>query len=166
MAMVIRTQHWVSSACGIRMKLPFTTKATLGCLCLLLVANGFQVSGDGSLMIIGPEHTQIEADPGEPLVLHCDVFTKSDMDETLIYWLVNDSFPEDTSSHDRIIESKESSLEKGSILHKSLLLKNITAEDFNSTFCCVVTTAEEVVQKSITLKAATRGCGGNKRKRS
>lgn len=44
---------------------------------------------------------------GEPLVLHCDVFTKSDMDETLIYWLVNDSFPEDTSSHDRIIESKE-----------------------------------------------------------
>lgn len=137
--------------------------ATLGCLCLLLVANGFQgillemhlsllylffccvaymnspVSEDGSLMIIGPEHTQIEADPGngqtsspvkqqnlfrrackyakdncfflpssgEPLVLHCDVFTKSDMDETLIYWLVNDSFPEDTSSHDRIIESKE-----------------------------------------------------------
>ncbi|RVE63677.1 hypothetical protein OJAV_G00138860 [Oryzias javanicus] len=163
--MVIHTQHWVSSAFGIRMKLSFTTKATLGCLCLIL-ANGFQVSEDESLMIIGPEYSQIEADPGEPLVLHCDVFTKSDTDETLIYWLVNGSFPEDTLSHDRIIESNESSLEKGSILHKSLLLKNITAEDLNSTFCCVVTSVQEVVQKSITIKATTHGCGGNKRKKN
>ncbi|XP_078787367.1 interleukin-1 receptor accessory protein-like [Oryzias latipes] len=145
------------------MKLSFTTKAAAGCLCLLL-ANGFLVSEDESLIIIGPEHGQIEAYPDEPLVLHCDVFTKTNMDETLIYWLVNGSFPEDTLSHDRIVESNESSSENGFILHKSLLLKNVTPEDLKSTFSCVVTSAEEMVQKSMTIKS--HRCSGNERKRN
>lgn len=44
---------------------------------------------------------------GELLVLHCDAFPNCDEDEAVIYWLVNGTFPEETPSNDRIIESKE-----------------------------------------------------------
>ncbi len=43
---------------------------------------------------------------GEQLVLHCEALANCD-DLTLIYWLVNGSFPEDTPSSGRIIESEE-----------------------------------------------------------
>lgn len=76
------------------------------CLCLVL-ADGFPVPDDCSPKIIGPVQAQIKAHPGELLILHCDAFTKCDDDVTLIYWLVNDTFPEDTSSSERIIELEE-----------------------------------------------------------
>ena len=44
---------------------------------------------------------------GEPLILHCDAVTNSKAGVTLIYWLVNGSFPEDISSSGRIEESAQ-----------------------------------------------------------
>lgn len=139
------------------MKLQSAFKA-LGCLCLLFV-DGFPVSEYESPKIIGPLHDQIKADPGEQLLLHCDALPNCEVDEALIYWLVDGSFPEDSPSHDRIIETNESSFLEGSILQKNLLLKKVTAEDFNSTFSCVVTNAVGMTQKFI--KLATADCGGN-----
>lgn len=48
---------------------------------------------------------------------------------------------------------------EGSILQKNLLLKNVTSQDFKSTFSCVVTNAVGMAQKFI--KLATTDCGGN-----
>ncbi|MEQ2173968.1 hypothetical protein GOODEAATRI_002990 [Goodea atripinnis] len=131
------------------MKLQSAIKA-LGCLCLL-VADGFPVSEYDSPEIIGPLHNSVKADLGKQLVLHCDALPNCEDDEALIYWLVNDSFPEETSCHDRIIETNESTLMEGSILQKSLLLKNVTLEDLKSTFSCVVTNAVGMTQKFIKL---------------
>lgn len=44
---------------------------------------------------------------GKQLVLHCDALPNCEVDEALIYWLVDGSFPEDSPSHDRIIETNE-----------------------------------------------------------
>lgn len=119
---------------------------------------------------------------GEQLLLHCGALTNCDDGEALIYWLVNGSFPEDALSRDRIVETHEwvflqhkrgakhdvrclltlicsrSSLMEGLILLKSLLLKNVTLEDFDSTFSCVVTNAVGMAQKYIKLAGITSGC--------
>lgn len=42
---------------------------------------------------------------GEQMFLHCEAF--SNCDQTLIYWLVNGTFPEDAPSSGRIVESDE-----------------------------------------------------------
>ncbi|XP_038150481.1 interleukin-18-binding protein-like isoform X2 [Cyprinodon tularosa] len=126
-----------------------------GCVFLLL-ADGFP--DFDSPKIIGPLHNNIKVDPGELLVLHCDAFPNCDEDEAVIYWLVNGTFPEETPSNDRIIESKESLME-GSILQKNLLLKNVTSDDLESTFSCVVTNAVGMAQKFI--KLANTGCSSN-----
>lgn len=44
---------------------------------------------------------------GEQLVLHCKAFANCEDDLTLIYWLVNGSFPEETPSSSRIVELEE-----------------------------------------------------------
>lgn len=44
---------------------------------------------------------------GELLVLHCAARTNCEDDVAITYWLVNGAFPEETRSHDRIIESEE-----------------------------------------------------------
>ncbi|XP_071316671.1 interleukin-1 receptor accessory protein-like [Trachinotus anak] len=147
---------------AVNMKLSSVVKA-LGSLCLLL-ADGFPVSEDGSPEIIGADQVQKKAHLGETLVLHCDAFTKCEDGVTLIYWLVNGSFPEDISSNGGIVESEESTLAEGAILQRSLLLKNVTSEDFNSSFTCVVMSAVGMAQKHVKL-VATRGSGvGEKRK--
>ncbi|KAF0038239.1 hypothetical protein F2P81_008723 [Scophthalmus maximus] len=103
---------------------------------------------------------------GEPLVLHCDAFTNSEAGVTLSYWLVNGSFPEETASSGRMVESEESTLEEGTIIQRSLLLKNVTSEDFKSTFTCVVTSTEGTAQKHIKIAVASCGCNTReKRKR-
>ncbi|XP_075343995.1 interleukin-1 receptor accessory protein-like [Odontesthes bonariensis] len=140
------------------MKLSSALKA-LGFLCVLC-ADGFPVSEDESPEILGPSHVQIKAHPGEQLLLHCDALTNCDDDEALMYWLVNGSFPEDTLSHGRIVESKESALQAGSILQRNLLLKKVTLEDLECTFSCVVTNAVGIAQKFITLTATAGGCSG------
>lgn len=43
---------------------------------------------------------------GKLLLLHCEAFTNQE-DVTIIYWLVNGTFPEDTDSSKRIKELKE-----------------------------------------------------------
>ncbi|XP_022044209.1 interleukin-1 receptor type 2-like [Acanthochromis polyacanthus] len=137
------------------MKLLSIIKA-LGSVCLLCV-DGAPVSEDESPEIIGPSHVQIKAHPGEPLLLHCSAFTNCEDDASLIYWLVNDTFPEESLSSDRIVESSESSLEEGAVLQRSLLLKTVTSEDLKSNFTCVVTNAMGMAQKCITLTAKTDG---------
>ncbi|XP_034461826.1 interleukin-1 receptor accessory protein-like isoform X1 [Hippoglossus hippoglossus] len=132
------------------MKLSSVVKA-LGSLCVLL-ANGFPVSADASPHIIGADRVQIKAHPGEPLILHCDAVTNSKDGVTLIYWLINGSFPEEIPSRDRIVELDQSTLEDGTILQRRLLLKNVTPEDFRSTFTCMVTSAVGMAQKQIKLR--------------
>lgn len=44
---------------------------------------------------------------GQHLILHCEAFANCEADQTLIYWLVNDSFPEDTHSSSRMVETQE-----------------------------------------------------------
>lgn len=39
-------------------------------------------------------------------MLHCEALTNQD-DVTLIYWLINGTFPEDTTSSERIVELEE-----------------------------------------------------------
>ncbi|XP_069581615.1 interleukin-1 receptor accessory protein-like [Brachyistius frenatus] len=137
---------------GVNMKLSSVVKV-FGSLCLLST-DGFPVSEDESPEIIGPDCVLIKVRRGKQLILHCDAITNCEDDEALIYWLVNGSFPEDLPSCDRMVESNESTSAEGSILQKTLLLKNVTSEDFKSTFTCVVTNAAGTAQKRITLKAA------------
>nr|XP_046266206.1 interleukin-1 receptor accessory protein-like [Scatophagus argus] len=144
------------------MKLSSVVKA-LGSLCLLL-ADGFPVSEDESPKIIGPHRVQIKARPGEQLFLHCEAFANCEADQTVIYWLINGSFPEDTPSSGRIVESEEFTLEDGAIIQRSLLLKNVTSEDLKSIFTCVVTNAVGTVQKYTTLAAMRNDCKVGKKK--
>ncbi|XP_060911426.1 interleukin-1 receptor type 2-like [Labrus mixtus] len=131
----------------------------------LLLADGFPVSKDECPEIIGPDHVQIKAHPGDQLLLHCDAFANCEVDMAVIYWLVNGAFPEETPSSGRIVESDESTLEDGAILQRSLLLKNVTSEDLKSTFTCVVTNAAGTALKNTTLATKRSGCsGGRKRK--
>lgn len=51
-----------------------------------------------------------------------------------------------------------STLEDGSVLHKSLLLKNVTLQDFKSTFTCVVTNAAGMDLKHITFTQKSSDC--------
>ncbi|XP_070699325.1 interleukin-1 receptor accessory protein-like isoform X2 [Pempheris klunzingeri] len=138
------------------MKLSSVVKA-LGSMCLLL-ADGFPVSEDEAPEIIGPNHVKIRAHPGEELFLHCEATTHCDDDLTVIYWLVNGSFPEDMPSSGRIVESEELTLEEGAVIQRSLLLKKVTPEDFKSSFTCVVTNAAGTAQKHTTLAATSRKC--------
>ncbi|KAM6983929.1 interleukin-1 receptor accessory protein-like isoform 2-T2 [Tautogolabrus adspersus] len=124
-----------------------------------------KVSKDESPEIIGPDHVQIKAHPGDQLLLHCEALANCEVDMAVIYWLVNGSFPEETPSSGRIVESEESTLEDGAILLRSLLLKNVTPEDLKSTFTCVVTNAAGTALKNTTLATKRSGCnGGRKRK--
>ncbi|XP_040036328.1 uncharacterized protein LOC120821618 isoform X2 [Gasterosteus aculeatus] len=113
-----------------------------------------QVPQDESPKIIGPHCVKIKAHPGEWLFLNCEAFANS-RDTTLIYWLVNGAFPEDLLSSERIVESKESTLDNGAILQRSLMLKNVTREDLQSSFTCVVTNSAGMTTKKI--KLAARG---------
>ncbi|XP_067347694.1 interleukin-1 receptor accessory protein-like [Channa argus] len=133
---------------GVNMKLLSVIKA-LGYLSLLLT-EGFTVSEDGSPEIIGRDKVQIKTQPGEMLVIHCDALTNCEDGVTLIYWLINGSFPDEITSSDRMVESERSTLE-AKVLQSSLLLKNVTSEDLRSTFICVVTSTAGMAQKHITL---------------
>lgn len=141
------------------MKLSSVVKV-LGSLCLLF-ADGVLASEDESPEIIGSDHVQIKAHPGKQLLLHCEAFPNCDDDVSLIYWLVDGSFPEEMPSSGRIVELSESTLEEGTILQRSLLLKSVTPEDLKSNFTCVVTNAVGVAQKCITLTTKTSGCSSN-----
>ncbi|KAK5859151.1 hypothetical protein PBY51_003238 [Eleginops maclovinus] len=132
------------------MKLSSAVKA-LGSLCLLL-ADGFPVSQDEPPKIIGPHQVKIKTHLGEKLFLHCEAFSNC-KDLTLIYWLVNGSFPEDLLSSGRILESEEVSLDDGAILQRSLLLRNVMSEDLKSTFTCVVKNEAGTTHKNINLSA-------------
>ncbi|GLD46945.1 interleukin-1 receptor type 1-like protein [Lates japonicus] len=146
------------------MKLSSVVKA-FGSLCLLL-ADGLPVDEDRAPKIIAPDHNKIKTRPGKQLFLPCDAFTKSEDDATLIYWLVNDSFPEDLPSSDRIVEEEKSTLKDGAI-RRRLQLKNVTSEDFKSSFTCVVMNTAGMDQKHIKLVATSGGShGGKKRKHS
>ncbi|XP_028323078.1 interleukin-1 receptor type 2-like isoform X2 [Gouania willdenowi] len=131
------------------MQLTNVVKA-LGTMCLMLT-DGFPVLQDKPPEIIGPQRVQVHVRLGETTLLHCDAFANCDSDETLIYWITNKSFPEDTLNSDRIVESDESTMVGGAIVHRSLLLRSITSEDLNSTFTCVVSNPLGIVKKCFQL---------------
>ncbi|KAM9846612.1 interleukin-1 receptor type 2-like isoform 2-T2 [Aulostomus maculatus] len=112
-------------------------------------ADGFPVYSDEAPVIILPD--SVEVVPGGPLTLKCRAFPKSFPDETLIYWLVNGSFPENAHSKGRITESPVSSFQDGEILQRNLLLANVTLEDLKSSFTCVVMNSSGSAQQTITL---------------
>ncbi|XP_034745355.1 interleukin-1 receptor type 2-like [Etheostoma cragini] len=143
------------------MKLSVAFKA-LGSLCLLVV-DGFPVSENLPPKIIGPNHIKIKAHPGQQLFLHCEAF--ANCEETIIYWLVNNTFPEDLLSSGRVVESDESTLDEGAILQRSLLLRSVTSEDLKSSFTCVVTNAAGMTQKNITLATVRSDCNAGKNRK-
>ncbi|XP_029925222.1 interleukin-1 receptor accessory protein-like isoform X2 [Myripristis murdjan] len=104
--------------------------------------------------IIGPHRIQMRACPGKRLVLNCKAYANCEEDLTLIYWLVNGSFPETAYTNGRVAETEESTLDGGAILQRSLVLKNVTPEDLKSTFTCVVTNPAGTAHKYVTLKPA------------
>lgn len=58
-----------------------------------------------------------------------------------------------------------STLEGGTILQRSLLLKNVTSEDLKSNFTCVVTNPAGTAHKHTMLAAARRDCIVGKRRK-
>ncbi|KAG7280212.1 hypothetical protein CRUP_037573, partial [Coryphaenoides rupestris] len=100
-------------------------------LCLLCC----DASLDKPPEIIGRHKTRVNAPLGKSVVLHCKAKPNADIDETVIYWLVNGSFP-DASKTSRISEMGESTSSDDTI-QRSLMLRNITMEDSRSTFVCV-----------------------------
>lgn len=103
---------------------------------------------------------------GKQLLLHCAAFANCEVDMVVIYWLVNGSFPEDTSDSGRIVESEESALEDSTILQRTLLLKNVTSEDLKSTFTCVVTNAAGTALKYTTLSTKRSACNVGKHRKN
>ncbi|XP_057677561.1 interleukin-18 receptor 1-like isoform X2 [Corythoichthys intestinalis] len=104
-------------------------------------------------VIVGPDHVQIKAQIGQSMVLNCSALTNCGNDVALLYWLINGSFPEDIHSNDRVTELETSTLEDDTIQCGGLLLKNVTLEDFNTTFTCVVSTSMGLAKKIVTLTA-------------
>ncbi|XP_061606992.1 uncharacterized protein LOC133466873 isoform X2 [Phyllopteryx taeniolatus] len=145
-------------------KKPFLTTA-LGSLSLLLADASPAVSEYALPAIIGPDHLQIKAQLGQPLVLHCAALTNCGHDVTLLYWLVNGSFPEDIYTSGRITELDTSTLEDGSIQVGSLLLKNVTLEDLDASFTCVVINGVGMAHKNVTLTATATDCYARKKKK-
>ncbi|XP_030217726.1 uncharacterized protein LOC115547558 [Gadus morhua] len=115
-------------------------------LCLL--------SSDDSLAkspeIIGPVRTRTRARLGRTLVLTCMANPHGDSDLTVIYWLVNGSFPEALSTS-RISEMDEPTSSNGTV-QRNLKLKNVTTEDLCSTYVCVVMNPEGIAKKHVTLR--------------
>lgn len=105
---------------------------------------------DKSPEIIGPDHIQLKAHLGTQFVLHCKANPNCDNDLTLIYWLVNGSFPEALTTS-RISEMEESMSSDGTV-QRNLMLRNVTTEDLRSTFVCVVMNPEGVARKHVTLR--------------
>ncbi|XP_016897302.1 interleukin-18 receptor accessory protein-like [Cynoglossus semilaevis] len=134
---------------------PVVTVSTVLCL---LTAAGFPVSEAGSPEIIGPIQVRRTCRLGKPLVLHCDALSDGEEELTLVYWLVNGTFPEETSSSGRIKEVTESSLEEGTVIHRSLLLKNVVPEDLRSIFTCVVTNTMGMSRKHVRLSLTSGRC--------
>ncbi|XP_061903879.1 interleukin-1 receptor accessory protein-like isoform X1 [Entelurus aequoreus] len=139
------------------MELTSVLKA-LGSLSLFLANSAPAVSENFSPAIIGPEHIQIKAQPGQSLILHCEAVTNSEHDVTLLYWLINGSFPEDIPSNDRITELETATFLDGAIEQRSLLLKNVIFEDLGATFTCVVMNSFGMAYKNVTLTAKTDDC--------
>lgn len=98
----------------------------------------------------------MEAQPGRRLSLHCEAEVNSEADQMLIYWLVNEQFPEDAPSHGRIVELEEATLKNGTVLQRSLLLRRVKTDDLKSTFTCVVTNAAGSTRKVTTLSQAVK----------
>ncbi|XP_037124975.1 interleukin-1 receptor type 2-like [Syngnathus acus] len=134
----------------------------LGSLSLLL-ADSAPVSHYGVPVIIGPDDMQVKAQPGHPLILHCEALSNCGHDMTLLYWLINGSFPEDIHNDNRITELETSTLEDGKILLGSLLLKNVTSEDLNGTFTCVVSSSVGMAHKNVTLTEKGTKCWGKEK---
>ncbi|XP_023867793.1 interleukin-1 receptor type 2 isoform X1 [Salvelinus sp. IW2-2015] len=99
--------------------------------------------------IIQPIRSKIVAVLGKRLVIECKADPGLPDDFALVYWLVNGTFPEVADG--RVSETEESVSEDGRVLQRSLVFKSVTAEDFRSTFTCVINSPAGLDQRTVTL---------------
>lgn len=103
--------------------------------------------------IIQPIRSRIGAVLGKRLVIDCKADPGLPDDFTLVYWLVNGTFPEVAYTDGRVSETEESVSEDGRVIQRSLVFKSVTAEDFRSTFTCVINSPAGLDQRTVTLMA-------------
>ncbi|KAM9498549.1 uncharacterized protein ACWYII_001922 isoform 1-T1 [Salvelinus alpinus] len=101
--------------------------------------------------ILQPHRSKIRAVPGEKLIIECKADPGLPDDFTHVYWLVNSTFPEVAFTDGRVSETEESASEDGRVIQRSLVLKNVTAEDFKSTFTCVISSLAGLDRRTVTL---------------
>lgn len=87
------------------------------------------------------------------MVIDCKADPGLPDDFTLVYWLVNGTFPEVAYTDGRVSETEESVSEDGRVIQRSLVFKSVTAEDFRSTFTCVINSPAGLDQRTVTLMA-------------
>ncbi|CAB1352629.1 unnamed protein product [Coregonus sp. 'balchen'] len=88
---------------------------------------------------------------GQRLVIECKADPGLPDDFALVYWLVNSTFPEVAYTDGRVSETEESVSEDGRVIQRSLVFKSVTAEDFSSTFTCVISSPAGLDQRTVTL---------------
>ncbi|XP_055798521.1 uncharacterized protein LOC129868502 isoform X3 [Salvelinus fontinalis] len=101
--------------------------------------------------ILQPHRSKIRAVPGKQLIIECKADPGLPDDFTHVYWLVNSTFPEVAFTDGRVSETEESASEDGRVIQRSLVLKNVTAEDFKSTFTCVISSLAGLDRRTVTL---------------
>nr|URX65611.1 IL-18BP [Oncorhynchus mykiss] len=101
--------------------------------------------------IIQPIRSRIGAVLGKRLVIECKADPGLPDEFALVYWLVNGTFPDVASTDGRVSETEESVSEDGRVIQRSLVSKNVTAEDFRSTFTCVINSPAGLDQRTFTL---------------
>lgn len=101
--------------------------------------------------ILQPHRSKIRAVKGEQLIIECKADPGLPDDFTHVYWLVNSTFPEVAFTDGRVSETEVSASEDGRVIQRSLVLKNVTAEDFKSTFTCVISSIAGLDRRTVTL---------------
>ncbi|XP_041751031.1 uncharacterized protein LOC121580014 [Coregonus clupeaformis] len=140
-----------SSQTEASMELTILLTAFMGCIGVLRS----EATADSIEMlcprILQPHRSKIRAGLGEQLVIECKADPGLPDDFTLVYWLVNRIFPEVAYTDGRVSETEESASEDGRVIQRSLVFKNVTAEDFRSTFTCVIRSLAGLDQRTVTL---------------
>ncbi|KAL0994313.1 hypothetical protein UPYG_G00120540 [Umbra pygmaea] len=102
--------------------------------------------------ILRPHRSRIRAVPGEQLVIECKGDQGVPDEFSFVYWLINSTFPGVACTDGRVSETKESTSEHGRVIHRSLLFKTVTVEDFRSTFTCVISSPAGLDRKTVQLR--------------
>ncbi|XP_051882305.1 interleukin-18 receptor accessory protein-like isoform X2 [Pristis pectinata] len=113
--------------------------------------------------IIEPSGETVAAELGEHLELTCKANSGSHRFPTIIYWLADNQFIEESYKDHRVTEGEEKiGLEDGrTIIQKSLKFTKTTQEDFRVKFTCVVMNPTGSSVKNITLDTTEAEVGSS-----